>query len=149
MRKTLSFGVALTKASSVYRPDAIVKMRNLAGQSYCFIIEFERTRNAKAIYDEKLRHNEKMPSFKELGLPGYTKILYVCSHEWMNVFLRPMQYEKEDKRGIEAIAAMTPIAALKDTDRTVTSTDSAPSFTNITASRITTIESQIMIFSFP
>jgi hypothetical protein len=93
----------------VYRPDALVKM--IKGfNEYHFIVEFERTRGEKAIYEEKLLLNEKMPSFKDLGLSPKTKILYIYSHEWMSVFWRPNQYDKipEAKKAIGLIERKFP-----------------------------------------
>lgn len=77
----------------IYKPDALVKLDDFKGNQYDFIIEFERSRNPIAIYNEKLAKNEKMPSFKELGLSQYTKILYIYCHERFNVFNRPIQYD--------------------------------------------------------
>jgi len=90
--------------NGVYKPDAIVKMKSLEGKEYHFMVEFERTRSAEAIYKEKLLKNEQMKPFKHYGLADNTKILYICGHEWMNVFARPIQYaDPENQRGIQAI----------------------------------------------
>jgi len=48
-----------------YKPDAIVKYRHkLDGREYDFILEFKRTRTPKAIFEEKIRLNEKITNFK-------------------------------------------------------------------------------------
>lgn len=94
----------LKAAGVIYRPDALVKMRSLDGREYHFLIEYERTRNPKAILEEKLLKNEQMPSFKSLGLSEHTKILYIVGHEWFNVFWRPLEYDRpEVVRGIDAM----------------------------------------------
>lgn len=95
----------LKDSKGIYRPDAIVKMKSLDGKEYHFLVEFERTRSAEAIYKEKLLKNQQMRPFKEYGLSEHTKILYICGHEWMNVFYRPIQYKDEPEalRGIQAI----------------------------------------------
>jgi len=56
-----------------YKPDAIVKYRHkLNEKKYDFILEFERTRTPKAIYDEKIRLNEKIKNFRKYGLSKKT-----------------------------------------------------------------------------
>ncbi|MEI6595999.1 MAG: hypothetical protein WCO28_10590 [Bacteroidota bacterium] len=77
-----------------YRPDAIVKMTDKNLRNYHFIVEFERSRTAKAIYNEKLVKNERMPSFKELGLSSNTKILYIYAYERFDLRWRPLQYQE-------------------------------------------------------
>jgi hypothetical protein len=43
-----------------YKPDEIIRYRHkLDGREYDFILEFERTRTPKAIFEEKIRLNEK------------------------------------------------------------------------------------------
>lgn len=76
-----------------YRPDAIVKMTDRDQKEFHFIIEFERSRGEEAIYKDKLTKNERMPSFKELGLSEHTKILYIYAYERFNVYWRPNQYD--------------------------------------------------------
>ena len=52
-----------------YKPDAIVKYRHkLDGREYDFILEFERTRTPRAIFEEKIRLNEKITNFRKYGL---------------------------------------------------------------------------------
>jgi hypothetical protein len=76
-----------------YKPDAIVKYRHkLDGREYDFILEFERTRSPKAIYEEKIRMNEKITNFKKFGLSKQTKFLYVFTSENFDVTKRPVEY---------------------------------------------------------
>lgn len=89
----IKYTPTLKADGKAYRPDALVKLTSADLRRYDFIIEFERSRNPQAILKEKLRKNQRMPSFKELGLSDHTKILYVYSHENFNVFNRPNQYK--------------------------------------------------------
>jgi len=100
----IDYSPKLKDKNGIYRPDALVKMRDMDGKEYHFLIEFERTRSAEAIFKEKLTKNEQLRPFKEYGLSEHTKILYICGHEWMNVFWRPIQYKTEPQalRGIQA-----------------------------------------------
>ena len=76
-----------------YKPDAIVKYRHkLDGREYDFILEFERTRTPKAIFEEKIRLNEKMKSFRKYGLSKQTKFLYIFTTENFDVTKRPVEY---------------------------------------------------------
>lgn len=81
--------------NEAYKPDAIIRLASAdLSKRYCFIVEFERSRDAAAIYKEKLLKNERMPDFERLGLPSMTKILYVYAYERFNVFWRPNQYQE-------------------------------------------------------
>lgn len=76
-----------------YKPDAIVKYRHkLESKEYDFILEFERTRSPKAIFEEKLRLNEKIKDFPKYGLSKQTKFLYVFTSENFDVTTRPVEY---------------------------------------------------------
>ncbi len=78
-----------------YKPDAIVKYRHkLDGREFDFILEFERTRTAKAIFEEKIRLNEKVTSFRKYGLSKQTKFLYVFTTENFDVTKRPVEYSE-------------------------------------------------------
>ncbi len=76
-----------------YKPDAIVKYRHkFDSREYDFIVEFERTRTPKAIFEEKIRLNEKITSFRKYGLSKQTKFLYVFTTENFDVTTRPVEY---------------------------------------------------------
>jgi len=76
-----------------YKPDAILKYRHkLEGREYDFILEFERTRTPKAIFEEKIRLNEKITNFRKYGLSKQTKFLYVFTSENFDVTTRPVEY---------------------------------------------------------
>jgi len=76
-----------------YKPDAIVQYRHkLDGREYDFILEFERTRTPKAIFEEKIRLNEKVTNFRKYGLSKQTKFLYVFTTENFDVTTRPVEY---------------------------------------------------------
>jgi hypothetical protein len=78
-----------------YKPDAIVKYRQkLDGREYDFILEFERTRTPKAIFEEKIRLNEKITNFRKYGLSKQTKFLYVFTTENFDVTTRPVEYSE-------------------------------------------------------
>ena len=78
-----------------YKPDAIVRYRHkLDGREFDFIVEFERTRTPKAIYDEKIRLNEKITNFRKFGLSKQTKFLYVFTTENFDVTTRPVEYSE-------------------------------------------------------
>ena len=64
----IKFTPKLEAAGKVYKPDALISMVSPIGKKYDFIIEFERTRNPIAVYNEKLLKNEQMPPFKDMGL---------------------------------------------------------------------------------
>ena len=57
-----------------------------------FILEFERTRTPKAIFEEKIRLNEKITNFRKYGLSKQTKFLYVFTTENFDVTTRPVEY---------------------------------------------------------
>ncbi len=63
---------------------------NLLNSSY---MEFERTRTPKAIFDEKIRLNEKIKNFRKFGLSKQTKFLYVFTSENFDVTKRPVEYK--------------------------------------------------------
>ena len=76
-----------------YKPDAIVKYRHkLDGREFDFIVEFERTRTPKTIFEEKIRLNEKITNFRKYGLSKQTKFLYVFTSENFDVTTRPVEY---------------------------------------------------------
>ena len=76
-----------------YKPDAIVRYRHkLDGREFDFILEFERTRTPKAIFEEKIRLNEKITNFRKYGLSKQTKFLYVFTTENFDVTMRPVEY---------------------------------------------------------
>ncbi len=76
-----------------YKPDAIVRYRHkLDGREYDFILEFERTRTPRAIFEEKIRLNEKITNFRKYGLSKQTKFLYVFTTENFDVTTRPVEY---------------------------------------------------------
>lgn len=76
-----------------YKPDAIVQYQQKVGNKrYDFIVEFERTRTPKAIFDEKIKINEKIKNFKKFGLSDKTKFLYVYTYEHFDVTKRPVEY---------------------------------------------------------
>lgn len=76
-----------------YKPDAIIKYRHkVEKKAYDFLIEFERTRTPRAIYEEKIRGNEKIKSFRKYGLSKQTKFLYVFTSENFDVTKRPVEY---------------------------------------------------------
>jgi len=76
-----------------YKPDAIVRYRHkLDNKEYDFIVEFERTRTPKAIFEEKIRLNEKIKNFRKYGLSKQTKFLYVFTSENFDVTTRPVEY---------------------------------------------------------
>jgi len=76
-----------------YKPDAIVKYRHkLDGREYDFILEFERTRTPRAIFEEKIRLNEKITNFRKYGLSKQAKFLYVFTTENFDVTKRPVEY---------------------------------------------------------
>ncbi len=78
-----------------YKPDAIIKYRHkLHGREYDFILEFERTRTPKAIFEEKIHLNEKITNFKKYGLSKQAKFLYVFTSENFDVTTRPVEYSK-------------------------------------------------------
>ncbi|MDP2983465.1 MAG: hypothetical protein Q8O92_09060 [Candidatus Latescibacter sp.] len=78
-----------------YKPDAIVRYRHkLDGREYDFILEFERTRTPKAIYEEKIRLNEKIKNFRKYGLSKQTKFLYIFTTEIFDVTKRPVEYSE-------------------------------------------------------
>ncbi len=78
-----------------YKPDAIVKYRHkLDNRQYDFILEFERTRTPRAIFEEKIRMNEKIKNFRKFGLSKQTKFLYVFTTENFDVTKRPVEYSE-------------------------------------------------------
>ena len=78
-----------------YKPDAIVRYRHkLDGREYDFILEFERTRSPKAIFEEKIRLNEKIKDFRKYGLSKQAKFLYVFTTENFDVTTRPVEYSE-------------------------------------------------------
>ena len=78
-----------------YKPDAIIRYRHkLDDRQYDFIVEFERTRTPRAIFDEKIRLNEKIGNFRKYGLSKQTKFLYVFTTENFNVTTRPVEYSE-------------------------------------------------------
>ena len=66
----------------------------LGGREYNFILEFERTRTPKAIFEEKIRLNEKITNFRKYGLSKQTKFLYVFTTENFDVTTRPVEYSE-------------------------------------------------------
>ena len=66
----------------------------LDGREYDFILEFERTRTPKAIFDEKIRLNKKVSNFRKYGLYKQTKFLYVFTTENFDVTTRPVEYSE-------------------------------------------------------
>ena len=78
-----------------YKPDAIVRYRHkLENKEYDFILEFERTRAPKAIFEEKIRLNEKIKNFRKYGLSKQTKFLYVFTTENFDVTTKPVEYHE-------------------------------------------------------
>jgi len=76
-----------------YKPDTIIRYRNkLDNRQYDFILEFERTRTPKAIFDEKIRLNEKIKNFRKYGLSKQAKFLYVFTTENFDVTKRPVEF---------------------------------------------------------
>ena len=76
-----------------YKPDAIIKYRHKTEEkSYDFLVEFERTRTPKAIFEEKIRMNEKITNFRKYGLSKQTKFLYIFTNENFDVTKRPVEY---------------------------------------------------------
>jgi hypothetical protein len=94
------YDIMITYPSTVssldgYKPDAIVKYRHkLEGREYDFILEFERTRTPKAIFEEKIRMNEKITNFRKYGLSKQAKFLYVFTTENFDVTKRPVEYSE-------------------------------------------------------
>lgn len=92
------FDITITYPSTAnsldgYKPDAIIRYRHkLDGRQYDFILEFERTRTPKAIFEEKIRLNEKLTNFRKYGLSKQTKFLYVFTTENFDVTKRPVEY---------------------------------------------------------
>jgi len=92
------FDIMITYPSTVnslegYKPDAIIKYRHkLSEKEYDFILEFERTRTPKAIFEEKIRLSEKIKNFRKYGLSRQTKFLYVFTSENFDVTTRPVEY---------------------------------------------------------
>lgn len=56
------------------------------------LLKFERTRTSKAIFEEKIRLNEKITNFRKYGLSKQTKFLYVFTTENFDVTTRPVEY---------------------------------------------------------
>ena len=83
-----------------YRPDAHIRLtsKDIRPRIYDFIIEFERTRSNQAIIDEKLKRNEKLAAFRKYGLSDKTKILYVLTDEFYDVYWRPVEYNQKEVR---------------------------------------------------
>jgi len=78
-----------------YKPDAIVRYRHkLNEKEYDFLVEFERTRTPKAIFEEKIRLNKKITNFRKYGLSKQTKFLYVFTTENFDVTTRPVEYQE-------------------------------------------------------
>ena len=78
-----------------YKPDAIIRYLNkLDDRLYDFIVEFERTRTPRAIFEEKIRLNEKITNFRKFGLSKQTKFLYVFTSEIFDVTTRPVEYSE-------------------------------------------------------
>ncbi len=78
-----------------YKPDAIFRYRHkLERKEYDFIVEFERTRTPRAIFEEKIRLNEKIKNFRKYGLSKQTKFLYVFTSENFDVSTRPVEYNE-------------------------------------------------------
>ena len=76
-----------------YKPDAIIRYQHkLDNRQYDFIVEFERTRTPRAIFEEKIRLNEKITNFRKFGLSKQTKFLYVFTSENYDVTKRPVEY---------------------------------------------------------
>ena len=70
------------------------KRHKLEVKEYDFIMEFERTRAPKAIYEEKIRLNEKITNFRKYGLSKQTKFLYMLKTENFDVTTRPVEYSE-------------------------------------------------------
>ena len=64
----------------------------LDGREYDFIVEFERTRTPKEIFEEKIRLNERVTNFRKYGLSKQVKFLYVFTTENFDVTTRPVEY---------------------------------------------------------
>ncbi|MCE5249413.1 replication-relaxation family protein [bacterium] len=76
-----------------YKPDAIIRYRHkITEREFDFLVEFERTRTPKAIFNEKIRLNEKITNFRKYGLSKQTKFLYVFTTENFDVTTRPVEY---------------------------------------------------------
>lgn len=76
-----------------YKPDAIIRYRHkLNEKEYDFLVEFERTRTPRAIFEEKIRLNEKVTNFRKYGLSKQTKFLYIFTTENFDVTNRPVEY---------------------------------------------------------
>ena len=57
-------------------------------------LEFKRTRTPKAIFEEKIRVNEKVTNFRKFGLSKQTKFLYAFTPENFDVTMRPVEYNE-------------------------------------------------------
>jgi len=57
-------------------------------------VEFERTRTPKAIFEEKIRLNEKITNFRKYGLSKQIKFLYVFTTENFDVTTRSVEYSE-------------------------------------------------------
>ena len=92
--------IGYNKILDGYRPDAHIRLisKGIRSMTYDFIIEFERTRSNQAIIDEKLKRNEKLANFRKYGLSDKTKILYVLTDEFYNVYWRPVEYHQKEVR---------------------------------------------------
>ncbi len=78
-----------------YKPDAIIKYRHKTEEKTLdFLVEFERTRTPRAIFEEKIRMNEKIKNFWKYGLSKKTKFLYVFTNENFDVTKRPVEYSE-------------------------------------------------------
>jgi len=78
-----------------YKPDAIIRyLHKLDDRLYDFIVEFERTRTPRAIFEEKIRMNKKIKNFRKFGLSRQTKFLYVFTTENFDVTKRPVEYSE-------------------------------------------------------
>lgn len=82
-----------------YKPDVHIRMFAY-NKVYDFLLEFERTRSKSDIMKKIQSKCEKL-NFKNNGLK-YTRFLFVYTDEMFNVFARPIEYKKYQKR-IESV----------------------------------------------
>lgn len=100
------YQIKYNNGSNYYEADAYITLDpyDKNKHSFSFIVEFERTREVNEIIEKKLKKIESLGNLHKLGLPPFTKVLIVLSHENYKGYWRPCEYDKEDvKRQIRIV----------------------------------------------